>query len=840
MKRRRVCLFVTLILLRTVFVFGQQGKDGNRIITSNAILNEYTSLTADALSGNTSLTVGNSTLNDNSRFSGPLAAGDLIMVIQMQGAAINGTAADSTWGAVTNYNNCGLYEFAEIAGIPNSTTINLSCSLKNGYTAAGKTQVVRVPRFSSLKILSGGTLTCSAWDGTKGGIVTAEVKGNTEIESGGFIDATGKGFRGGVTANSFGPDVTHLFVSNSNGNGSAKGESIAGYNSDYNIYGGMYCKGAPANGGGGGNSWNCSGGGGANAGILNEWTGNGTPDTTNPSWIAAWNLEYNGFAYSHSSGGGRGGYSPGEVEQNALILGPDEQAWDSRFYRSNDGGKGGRPLDYSGGRIFFGGGGGAGNQDNSNGGNGGSGGGIIYLLSYGTVSGAGTLRADGNKGGNNNAPSGTSGDGSGGGGGGGTIMIYSAGNISGISLQARGGNGGDQVIARPNESEGPGGGGGGGYIALSNTGVTTNADGGKNGTSNAVYVAEFPPNGGTKGGDGLANEAVTTVPFSTVTADAGSDVQVCPGAETNLLASGGTSYTWLPVDGLSCTNCSGPVASPSVTTTYTVTVMNGSCLAADEVTVQVNAGGTAGTVTALRDTICSGTPASLSAIGSSANLQWQSSFTTGNFINVGSPNSTTLFDIPTQTIFYRVFSSGTGSCSDTSDVYQITVQPSPVANFTCDSTSLTVTFNSSSSSVDVTSHNWDFGDGFTSTEPNPVHTYAKEDTFHVCLQVENGSNCSFTICRDVKAFKPSGMNSLKEAGWLVTPNPFTDRIIIQAPGNEVKNIVVYNLIGEIALEKTFAVTENPVRLDLSVLTEGIYFLEMRSGEREYTRLLIKQ
>jgi gliding motility-associated-like protein len=46
---------------------------------------------------------------------------------------------------------------------------------------------------------------------------------------------------------------------------------------------------------------------------------------------------------------------------------------------------------------------------------------------------------------------------------------------------------------------------------------------------------------------------------------------VCQGSSASLLASGSLNYTWMPATGLSCTNCANPIASPTVTTTYTVT-----------------------------------------------------------------------------------------------------------------------------------------------------------------------------------------------------------------------------------------------------------------------------
>lgn len=54
-----------------------------------------------------------------------------------------------------------------------------------------------------------------------------------------------------------------------------------------------------------------------------------------------------------------------------------------------------------------------------------------------------------------------------------------------------------------------------------------------------------------------------------------------------LTASGGTTYSWSPAAGLSSTSSASPVASPAVTTTYTVTAGNGSCTKSAEVTVTV-------------------------------------------------------------------------------------------------------------------------------------------------------------------------------------------------------------------------------------------------------------
>jgi PKD repeat protein len=62
----------------------------------------------------------------------------------------------------------------------------------------------------------------------------------------------------------------------------------------------------------------------------------------------------------------------------------------------------------------------------------------------------------------------------------------------------------------------------------------------------------------------------------------------------------------------------------------------------------------------------------------------------------------------------------------------VAVLPLPAANFTFETSLLTVTFTNASQ--DATSYLWAFGDGITSTVGNPVHTYATSGTYTVTLQ----------------------------------------------------------------------------------------------------------
>lgn len=87
----------------------------------------------------------------------------------------------------------------------------------------------------------------------------------------------------------------------------------------------------------------------------------------------------------------------------------------------------------------------------------------------------------------------------------------------------------------------------------------------------------------------IATKTVTlTTGGSSLTTTISPLQKICETQSTPLLATGGTSYTWTPATGLSATNIANPIANPSVTTTYSVVISNGTCQKTETVTVEVN------------------------------------------------------------------------------------------------------------------------------------------------------------------------------------------------------------------------------------------------------------
>jgi N-acetylneuraminic acid mutarotase len=98
-----------------------------------------------------------------------------------------------------------------------------------------------------------------------------------------------------------------------------------------------------------------------------------------------------------------------------------------------------------------------------------------------------------------------------------------------------------------------------------------------------TYIATVSSGGGCTASDTVI---VTVNPLPVI--NAGGDTTICITETIELHASGGVTYHWSPADGLSCTDCADPVASPHTTTTYTVVGTGvGGCTAQDQVMVTV-------------------------------------------------------------------------------------------------------------------------------------------------------------------------------------------------------------------------------------------------------------
>lgn len=713
MKIRGYILFILIVIANCLY--SQRGKDGaGNITTANSIVNIYTAVTASVNAGATSVSVGS---------TAGYAVGDLVMIIQMQGASVNAAKNfpwidpsmcipnDTSVGYITNYNTCGNYEFAQINSILSATSMSFDCALKKSYSNVGKSQVIRVPRYTTLTVSGAGFITCSPWNGSTGGVAVVETETNATLSSIPSFSVTGKGFRGGGVENSSTLSGANKFGSLNPVEGGYKGESIAGDTNDYKNWSAVFCRGAIANGGGGGTAHNAGGGGGANGGVVSAYRAYGNPTA---GFNAAWNLESAGFATFTSSGGGRGGYSFSSTNQNPLTFGPGSGGW-SGDGRRNMGGFGGRPLDYSTGKLFLGGGGGSGDSNDNYGTPAGNGGGMVFMLVYGNLTGAGTILADGGNGGNTITSGGCTGrDGAGGGGGGGTVILNVIGTTNltaSPAIFARGGAGGNQNFGAPcfnTEAYGPGAGGGGGYIGCSGAMPITAVTGGTNGivSGNSGSIrTNFPPNGATMGGSG-STAAIT--PANTVIATPA--VTICVNTAATLTATTNASPSTIlwynTIAGGSPIGTGSPYTTSVYTSPGTYTLFAGYCDGGTYRVPTVITVITGPTLTVNSPSICAGQTATLTANGANT-YTWSTTATTS--VITANPAATTIYTV-----------SGTIATCSAATTATVTILSAPTltVNSATICSGQTATLNAGG----VTGYTWSTGANTSSISINPAST----------------------------------------------------------------------------------------------------------------------
>ena len=169
---------------------------------------------------------------------------------------------------------------------------------------------------------------------------------------------------------------------------------------------------------------------------------------------------------------------------------------------------------------------------------------------------------------------------------------------------------------------------------------------------------------------------------------------ICFGTSATMTASGASIYTWNPGGFV------GPVftVTPSVSTNYTVTGINGSgCISSTNFSLVVNPNPTLST-SASPSVICSGQSSSLSVTAPAANYTW----------NPGNLNGALVVVNPTVTTTYTVVALTVSGCTGTA-VQTVSVNPLPVISATATPASICIGNSSTLTASGGTAYSWSPG-----------------------------------------------------------------------------------------------------------------------------------
>ncbi|MBL4654046.1 MAG: gliding motility-associated C-terminal domain-containing protein, partial [Flavobacteriales bacterium] len=169
---------------------------------------------------------------------------------------------------------------------------------------------------------------------------------------------------------------------------------------------------------------------------------------------------------------------------------------------------------------------------------------------------------------------------------------------------------------------------------------------------------------------------VTVNPFPIV--DAGLGRQICIGDSTELIATGGDSYSWTPLNSLSTPLNDSTFATPVDTTQYFVQVTDSnSCISIDSVKITVNP--QPAVSAGIDQQICIGDTAQLIATGGDS-YSWTPLNT------LSTPNNDSTLAFPTDTTSYTVTIIDSNACENF-DIVIVIVNPLPVVDAGTDTTS---------------------------------------------------------------------------------------------------------------------------------------------------------
>jgi len=322
-------------------------------------------------------------------------------------------------------------------------------------------------------------------------------------------------------------------------------------------------------------------------------------------------------------------------------------------------------------------------------------------------------------------------------------------------------------------------------------------------------------------------------------ANAGSDVAICAGVSTQLNGSGGTGYSWSPVSGLSNAGIANPVATPTATTAYILTVSNaGNCIAKDTVVVTVNPITPSPTVSisTSNTTICMGAATTFSAVATNAgtNPAYQWSI---NAVNVGSSNniftSTSLYNNDQVKLILTSNSLCTANSTATSNVITMNVQPQlAVPVISLSNRIFTVT-----NPDNTAAYTWQINANNVWTDVVPAATgitYTATTAGEYRVMVVKGVCTNYSVSQ-VTSFRVPANNAF---GIFLYPNPGNDVVKVDSIklSQNWETLDIINTDGKHILPTINIKNQTSVIINVTSLIKGTYFFQLRRKDGEFTTI----
>ena len=278
---------------------------------------------------------------------------------------------------------------------------------------------------------------------------------------------------------------------------------------------------------------------------------------------------------------------------------------------------------------------------------------------------------------------------------------------------------------------------------------------------------------------------------------AGNDITICRGQSTRLGVSGGNSFQWSPVQGLSCSDCATPMANPNLTTQYFVTGTNTfGCSNTDSMVVNVAQPFNISVTS--NDTLCISRNETAQLFASTAHR-----FVWSPAVGLSSANVPNPVASPASTTTYRVIGFDAENCFTDTAFVTVAVGYNPAVTIPQGRLVVAgteVALNPTITGGPFKRYTWTPNKDLSCSDcPSPVATINNNIQYR--LEVETIYGCtasdttSYTVqCQPDQVFVP---NAFSPDG-----DGINDVLMVRGKGvSKVKSFRIFNRVGQVVFER---------------------------------------
>jgi serine protease len=183
------------------------------------------------------------------------------------------------------------------------------------------------------------------------------------------------------------------------------------------------------------------------------------------------------------------------------------------------------------------------------------------------------------------------------------------------------------------------------------------------------------------------------------------------------------------------------------------------------------------------------------------------------------------------------------ACESLSETITVTVLPSPLASFTAEASGVSHSpINFTDESTGPISWMWQFGDGASSTQQNPVYQYTKGGDYTVTLTVTSANGCQSSISKPIDIIT-SAERKISSA-LLIYPNPLTHALLtIEITGVTFlhSHIELLTLQGQRLYQADVDSSNGALhhQINTAEIPPGIYLVSVRGNGEHIVRKIVK-